>query len=340
MILAYKIQYPHRSIANLTVPTPSAPSPQRKAKAELRGKAMAVDAFGTGHAATAVEQLLQPLAQLMIGHSLQLGSITEMLKKAMVEAALGQQTSDRDMTDSRIAILTGVHRKDVRRLRETPAPKTALESYAPLMSVGAQVVARWISEPNYLNSHNTARMLARTPRYAAAGDPDFSSLVAEVSRDVGARAVLDELLRLGIVYNASDTHVQLRSDAFVPQDGLSENFHFLAANVSDHLSTAVHNLQPDRKGAAMLEQSAFSQGLSTEDAAELEQTARLLWTRVLQQFLQKATAAEIRSSKKPAAQHRVRFGVYFHCAQMPTEAKTLSKKSEPKLKSYVVNRKA
>jgi hypothetical protein len=61
----------------------------------LRGKALAVNAMGTGHAATAVEQLLQPLAQLIISHSLQLGTITEMLKKAMVDAALKQQASDR-----------------------------------------------------------------------------------------------------------------------------------------------------------------------------------------------------------------------------------------------------
>ncbi len=311
---------------------PASP-PERKARAELRGKALAVNAMGTGHAATAVEQLLQPLAQLIISHSLQLGSITEMLKKAMVDAALKQSASDRAMTDSRIAILTGVHRKDVRRLRETEAPKTALESYDPLMSIGAQVVARWISEPAYLNSQNKARALARTPRYASAGEPDFTGLVAEVSRDIGARAVLDELERLGIVSKSSETHVQLQSDAFVPQEGLSESFHFLAANVSDHLATAVHNLQPDRAGPPMLEQSAFSQTLSAEDASELEQTARLLWTRVLQQFLQKATVAEKRSRKKPEANHRVRFGMYFHSAEMPAVTKTKAKPKTPSNKS-------
>jgi Family of unknown function (DUF6502) len=218
-----------------------------------------------------------------------------------------------------------VHRKDVRRLRETEVPKTVLDSYDPLMSIGAQVVARWISEPAYLNSQNKARALARTPRYASAGEPDFTGLVAEVSRDIGARAVLDELERLGIVGKSSETHVQLQSDAFVPQEGLSESFHFLAANVSDHLATAVHNLQPDRVGPPMLEQSAFSQDLSAEDASELEQTARLLWMQVLKQFLQKATAAEKRSRKKPEAYHRVRFGMYFHSAEMPTAPKAKAK---------------
>lgn len=239
----------------------------------------------------------------------------------MVEAALRQDDSERGITDSRIAILTGVHRKDVRRLRESAAPKTALESYDPLMSIGAQVVARWISEPTYLNSRNTARILARSPRYAKAGEPDFSGLVAEVSTDIQARAVLDELMRLGIVSDSGETHVQLQSEAFVPQDGLIESFHFLAANVSDHLATAVHNLQPGRVGPPMLEQSAFSQELSAEDAAELEQTARALWTRVLQQFLQKATVAEKRSRKKADSNHRVRFGMYFHTAEISREPK-------------------
>ena len=312
--------------------TPPAPSPKRQAKAQLRGKALAVDAFGTGHAAIAVEQLLQPLAQLMIGHSLQLNTITEMLKKAMVEAALTQDDSERGITDSRIAILTGVHRKDVRRLRESAAPKTALEIYDPLMSIGAQVVARWISEPAYLNSRNTARILARSPRYAKAGEPDFSGLVAEVSTDIQARAVLDELMRLGIVRDSGETHVQLQSEAFVPQDGLSESFHFLAANVSDHLATAVHNLQPARVGPPMLEQSAFSQELSAEDAAELEQTARLLWARALQQFLQKATVAEKRSSKKTDANQRVRFGMYFHAAEMAQSPRAKAASKTPIIK--------
>jgi Family of unknown function (DUF6502) len=308
----------------------------RKAKAVLRGKELAVEAYGSEHAVDAVEQLLQPLAQLMVGHSVQLGAVTELLKKALVEAALeSSANAQRTMTDSGIAILTGVHRKDVRRLRDEPQQMSAADAYAPLMSIGAQVVARWISDPVYLSTHNKARALARTPRHAKPGEPDFTTLVAEISSDIGARAVLDELLRLGIINNSSETHVELQDNAFVPQEGLRETFHFLASNVSDHLATAVHNLQPDRSGGAMLEQSAFAQNLSKEDAAELELTARHLWTHALQQFLQKATVAEKRSSKKADAAQRVRFGVYFHTTGMPVlpmmavVRKTTSKKAKP-----------
>jgi Family of unknown function (DUF6502) len=300
--------------------TSSAATQTRKAKAVQRGNALATEAFGSDHATQAVETLLHPIAQLMVGHSVQFGEITEILKKALVEAALKSYGgAENTLTDSRISILTGVHRKDVRRLREEPLQKIAVKQHTPLMSVAAQVVARWISEPTYLTTHNKARPLARTPRYAKPGEPDFTTLVSEVSSDVGARAVLDELQRLGIINSVDEAHVQLQDNAFIPQEGLGETFHFLASNVSDHLATAVHNLQLDRVGDVMLEQSAFSQNLSDDDAAELEQTARILWANALQQFLQKATVAEQRSSKKPNATRRVRYGVYFHIADMPLE---------------------
>jgi len=261
-------------------------------------------------AAEAIAVVLQPVARLMISHGLQLPSMVELLKKALVDEAVGAfGLADKGSSDTRIALLTGVHRKDVKRLREAPehtAPAT------PMVPLAASVVARWISEPRFLNADHTPRTLARTPKRGNLGEPDFTTLVAEVSSDVGARAVLDELVRLGVVALQDDGHVQLKSSAFVPQEGLTESFHFLATNVRDHLATAVHNLAPDRTGPTQLEQSAFSQDLTPAQAEQLHQLARRLWATALQQFLQMATVAEQRSSADEGPKQKVRFGVYFN----------------------------
>jgi len=261
-------------------------------------------------AAEAVAQVLQPMARLMIDHGLQLNAMVELLKKALVHEAIGAYgLVDKGSSDTRIALLTGVHRKDVKRLRVAP---TAARLACPMVSLAASVVARWISEPRFLNADQTTRALARTPRRSSAGEPDFTTLVAEVSRDVGARAVLDELERLGVVELREDGYVVLKVNAFVPHEGLSESFHFLAASVSDHLGAAVHNLAPVRSGPLMLDQSAFSQDLSVEQADQLQLQARRLWATALQQFLQTATVAEQRSQGGEGPKHRIRFGVYFH----------------------------
>ena len=261
-------------------------------------------------AAEALAQVLLPMARLMIDHGLQLPSVVELLKKALVKEAVGAYgLADKGSSDTRIALLTGVHRKDVKRLREAPV---SARTASPMVPLAASVVARWISEPRFLNADQSPRALARTPSRGNAGEPDFTTLVAEVSSDVGARAVLDELVRLGVVALRDDGYVVLKSSAFVPHEGLGESFHFLAASVSDHLSAAVHNLAPDRQAPLMLDQCAFSQHLSIEQAGQLQQQARRLWAGVLQQFLQTATVAEQRSKGVKGPKHRVRFGVYFH----------------------------
>jgi hypothetical protein len=261
-------------------------------------------------AAQAVEVLLQPLARLMIDHGLQLPSMVELLKKALVAEALHTYgLQDKGSSDTRIALLTGVHRKDVKRLRDAP-PEAG--PTPPLVPMAASVVARWISEPRYLQADRTPRALARTPGKSTPGEPDFTALVAEISRDVGARAVLDELVRLGVVQVTPDGLVRLVATAFVPQQGRDESFHFLARNVSDHLATAAHNLAPGREGPPLLEQSAFAQGLTAAQAEQLHQAARQLWAAALQQFLQSATVAEERSRPANGPGTRVRFGVYFH----------------------------
>lgn len=264
--------------------------------------------------------VLQPLARLMIDHGLQLPSMVDLLKKALVdEAARAYGVADKGSSDTRISLLTGVHRKDVKRLRS--APQVDADA-TPLVPLAATVVACWISEPRFLNADQTARPLARTPGRGLPGEPDFTSLVAEVSRDVGARAVLDELVRLGVVELRDDGFVVLKTNGFVPREGLRESFHFLAANVSEHLNAAVHNLAPDRATPPKLEQSAFSQNLTGAQVEQLQQLARRLWAKALQQFLQTATVAEERSEGVAGAKYRVHFGVYFNDTPQsnPTEA--------------------
>ena len=258
----------------------------------------------------AVAAVLQPLARLMIDQGVQHGQVAEMLKAILVQESVARYgVHDREVSDTRVALLTGVHRKDVKRLREAPqADKKAKQG----ITVPAAVIARWISEPRFLNIDQSPRSLAKSPKSGNVGEPDFSTLVAEVSRDVSARAVLDELLRLGAVEIQAQGQVTLVDQAFVPLASPVDQLGFLGANVGDHLSAAVHNLNPTRAQAAMLDQSAFSQDLSAGQVAALHQHARQLWAGVLQKFLAAATLAEQRSQSATEHGHRVRFGVYFY----------------------------
>lgn len=62
--------------------------------------------------------LLRPIARLMIANDLPLARTVELMKRALIAEA------DRDEaeTNSHISLKTGVHRKDVKRLRGADVP--------------------------------------------------------------------------------------------------------------------------------------------------------------------------------------------------------------------------
>jgi len=258
----------------------------------------------------AVVCVLHPLARLMIDHGLQLGQVTELLKDVLVqESAARYAVEGREVSDTRISLLTGVHRKDVKRLRTAQSKERKAKQG---ITVPAAVIARWISDSRFLNIDQTPRTLAKSPKAGAVGEPDFPTLVAEVSRDVSSRAVLDELIRLEAVTLQPDGYVALVDQAYVPRASLPEQLAFLGDSVGDHLSAAVHNVNPKRAQPAMLDQSAFSENLSEEQVTALHQFARQQWAVTLQKFLSAATMAEARSRNAPRQEQRVRFGVYFY----------------------------
>ncbi len=186
----------------------------------------------------AVRRLLRPLARLMIRHGITLPSVVELLKQVMVEVAIQDfPVEGKRTTDSRVSVITGVHRKDVKRFREqdfrcNDVPKK--------VSLGMQLVNTWMTEPRWLDAEGRPRVLPRLPD--ASGKPDFETLANSISSDVRPRAILDELVRVGVV-EERDGQVMLRTEAFVPKLSEEEKLYYFERSGHAHLMAGVRNLE-------------------------------------------------------------------------------------------------
>ena len=81
----------------------------------------------------ALAALLAPLARLMLQHGVMLNDAVEILKDALVQAALAD---DAAASASHVSLRTGVHRKDVKRLeRRDPAPPQRASAAARVMTL-------------------------------------------------------------------------------------------------------------------------------------------------------------------------------------------------------------
>lgn len=257
--------------------------------------------------AAAVRRLLRPLIRMLLHYSVQYPYLANLLKLTYVEVATHMPVPGKEQTDSRVSMLTGIHRLDVKRLRAEIV--TGNDTPPPSVSLGAQAVARWTTRPEYLDKKGRPLPL---PRFASSGNElSFESLVQSISKDIRPRVVLDEWLRLGIAEIDEHDRVVLVTDAFVPAHGLDEKLFYLGKNVHDHLSACEHNLTRTDT-PPLLERSAYFDHLSEQSAETLAAYARQLSSQAIQAFSQKAMELQENDSQNNSARHRVTYGLYFH----------------------------
>jgi len=233
--------------------------------------------------------------------------LAELLKTIFVEVAdkefrIGMKPS----TDSRINLMTGVHRKDVSRLRQVlDASEDAVPS---VVSLGAQLVAVWLGSSRYLDESGHPLAL---PRFSSeGGERSFEGLVASVNSDIRSRVVLDEWLRLGVVRFDDERRVCLNAEAFVPAEGFDEKAFYFGHNLRDHAAAAAHNLLGGQP--AFLERSVHYDALSPDSVRMLASQAEELGMQALLAVNKSALTAEQNDAGDLSARQRMTFGLYFY----------------------------
>jgi hypothetical protein len=252
----------------------------------------------------ALRRVLGPLARLMLARGMTLPLAVELLKRVLVETAERDfRLESKAVTDSRISLLTGVHRKDVKRLRSLPRVDAPLPHK---VSLGAQLVGRWVTQKPWVDRGGRPKRLPRL--YSQGGKASFEALVASVSRDIRPRSVLDEWIRLNVVTLNEADEVVLNTAAFVPREGADEKLHYLGLNVGDHAETAANNVLGREP---RFDRSVHHDGLSEEQVQRLRRRAAELGTAMLQTL--HAEVEMMQQQARPAAPaQRFTCGVYWY----------------------------
>lgn len=263
----------------------------------------------------AVARALKPLVRLAIGAGLTYPRLSDLLKRLYVEAA--EETfrlDDKAQTASRISLLTGVHRKDVKRLREEAAAPLPGGAPAPL-SLAAQLIGAWLAEPGTTDEEGKPLPL---PRSAPEGALSFEALARSVSLDVRPRAMLDELVRLGAAKLGEDDTVRLDTAALVPAEDYDGKAYYFGRNLRDHIEAGAHNLE--RRGPPFFDRAVFYSDLTREDAEKLRGLASTLGAKMILKVNEEALKLERQSRGRASARWRITFGGYFFATEQDVPA--------------------
>lgn len=184
----------------------------------------------------ALARLLRPIVRVLLHNKVSYHTFDAIARQVFVEVAERDFALDgRKQTNSRIAVITGLSRKEVLRIKRLePLADQQLDRQ---FHRAARVLAAWSHGGDFADQDGTPRVL---PFDGERGS--FSALVGQHSGDMPARAVLDELAAAGVVRVDEQRRVHLLKKAYVPSNDATQIMKILGTDVGDLAETISHNL--------------------------------------------------------------------------------------------------
>lgn len=263
----------------------------------------------------ALRRVLRPLIKLMLAKGLTYPYLAEVLKDLFVQVAVCEfRIGAHPPTDSHLSLVTGIHRKDIKRLRGFA--RTDTEFVPQSVSLGMRLVSVWAGDTRYLDENNQPKPLPR--HIKEGGEISFEGLVAGVSCDIRSRAVLDEWLRLGIVHFDEANRVCLNAAAFIPANGFDEMAYYFGHNLHDHVAAAASNLLGGHR--PFLERSVHYGELSAASIQKLAETSEQLGMKSLLAINEAAMQLEKEDACDNVPHYRMTFGIYYYSEPVGSES--------------------
>lgn len=241
---------------------------------------------------TALLRIMEPLARLMIAHGVTIASASELMKRALIAAAerdLGPGT-----TDSRVSLVTGLHRKDVKRLRGDPMPIARRST----TNACALLIAEWSHRADHIDQNG--RPLAKTRA-------QFDALVRSSRLDLPPATVLGALRDQGAVTEDGNL-ISLVNDIYLASPDTEASLIAFEKNLAAHLDAATENLLTKEFAAPFLERAAHFNQLSDASLATLDTEARQAAMDMLRTL--NARALELQQSDAGKGTGRFTIGAY------------------------------
>lgn len=257
----------------------------------------------------ALRRVMRRVVNLAMTFGITYPALEAMLKRSYLDCAQQlERGQGKPLSDSRISLLTGVARSELRRLRE------AADVGQPLpRSVPVRVAMRWQAPP-YIDKHGRAKAL---PRLASVGgEVSFEGLVAGVSTDIRAAALLAEWLEGGVVRVDSKDRVVLDRLAYNNRVNRQEQAALaLAHTASDLLEGFTQSVsRPIEQRSRWLQYTFFSHLTETSVQALNERAQRLF--EACEEVNHFGSQLEIKDRGNPAARHRYLLCTYRYSADM------------------------
>ena len=260
---------------------------------------------------TAIGCAMKPLVRLLLQSGITYAQFADVLKLLFVEEATGAPDNRGRITNiSRVAIKTGLSRKEVARLREVLAVSAfsgeGIEDNVFHSGIAARVLQVWFSDPTFADAGG------RPLDLPAEGDgPSFNALVKLVGGDVPVGAVRAELISAGAIHELPGDQLRAVKRHFVPSD-VGEELIVGIENFVMPVATGLARNVIRRDQLPFVQRFAYSDRLPETVIPVFRKFARDASTDFLHSIDNWLASSELALEHRPESPKRVGVGVFYY----------------------------
>ena len=273
----------------------------------------------------ATRTLLVPLVRMFLRNGKAARSFYDLVKQVYVNLAKEEfGIKGKNATVSRIAILTGLTRKEVQALLAKPGEEDK-DDIADEYNRAARVIAGWLKDPKFSDGRGHPIPLQLNGKRGS-----FEALVKAYSGDIPVRAMLDELLHTGAVERLKNGKICLRARGYIPQKSAPEKLHILGTDTADLIATIDHNVYvaPQKP---RFQRKVMYDNIPTEAAQEFRAIAAARGQELLESLDRWLSNRDrdVNPTSKGSGRVRTGLGIYHFEDQLEAEPLKPKKRKQP-----------
>ena len=159
-----------------------------------------------------VRLCMRPIARLLLRCGVTWKELAELCKLVYVDVASADYGKrGRPANSSRVAIMTGLSRREVKRIKDL-LRETAEQGFASIERINhaTRVLSGWYQDPDFVDAQGKPRLLALD------GDAGFDGLLKRYAPDIPQTAMIKELKAVGAVRAMPSGKLRALTRYFMP----------------------------------------------------------------------------------------------------------------------------
>lgn len=190
---------------------------------------------------SAIIKIMRPLVRMLLKRGVSYGTFADLAKWVFADVAKKEfEIPGKKISDTRVSVITGLTRHDVKKLLATSSPEEF--KIEEKHHRATSIINGWLFNKKYHDKNGKPLALPlKGPELS------FESLVKEYGGDITFRSILDELVRSESLELLADNKIGLKKKIFLPNIDEEQILSILGEDVSALIRTIDHNIDNSGK---------------------------------------------------------------------------------------------